>query len=47
MLPLILYGPEFIWETQEEGKDRAIDRINELSLSQQTQGKGRRKRGPL
>jgi len=27
VLPLILYGPEFIWETQEEGKDRAIDRI--------------------
>ena len=27
VLSLILYGPEFTWETQEEGKDRAVDRI--------------------
>lgn len=27
VLTLILYGPEFTWETQEEGKDRAVDRI--------------------
>ena len=27
VLSQILYGPEITWETQEEGKDRAVDRI--------------------
>jgi len=40
LLSQILYGPEITWETQEEGKDRAIDRITGCPFLNRTREMG-------
>jgi len=45
LLSQILYGPEITWETVEEGKDRAVDRITGCPFLNRTREMGSDSKG--